>query len=221
MALPSHAHTPDYCPRFLFLTIIISACFHLLTLPALAKAFPVEQFGQYVSEYDQELGRLSKTFTKTEAEINADITLAETADNARLAAASIEQLLTRRRTDGDLWLKLAQKLSAAQPINEQDESSLPSKIIGAGLKAYLLARATPDEAAALAIVAKGFARLQMWSPALQAYKESLRLTEREDIRQEYDTLRAEHGFRVTDYKVETDALPPRLCLELSDPISRT
>jgi uncharacterized protein YfaS (alpha-2-macroglobulin family) len=216
MAVTSHARTFGCC---LLVPIVLLACFQLLALPALARSFPVEAFSHYVSEYNQELGRLA--VTKTEAEIEADIALAESAGNARLAAASIEQLLTRRSTDGTLWLKLAQKLSAAEPINEQDESSLPSKIIGAGLKAYLLARVAPDEAAALAIVAKGFAKLQMWSPALQAYRESLRLAEGEDVRQEYDALRAEHGFRVTDYKVETDTLPPRLCLEFSNPISRT
>ena len=31
----------------------------------------------------------------------------------------------------------------------------------------------------------------------------------------------DHGFRVIDYKVETDTVPPRVCLELSDPVSRT
>ena len=100
MALPSHTHTPDYCSRFIYLTIILSACLHLFALPALAKTFPVEAFGQYVSEYDQDLARQSKTVTKTEAEIKADIALAETADNARLAAASLEQLLTQHPADG-------------------------------------------------------------------------------------------------------------------------
>ena len=32
-------------------------------------------------------------------------------------------------------------------------------------------------------------------------------------------MREEHGFRITDYKIENDATPPRVCFELSDPVS--
>ena len=32
-------------------------------------------------------------------------------------------------------------------------------------------------------------------------------------------MREEHGFRITDYKIENDATPPRLCFEFSDPLS--
>ena len=34
-------------------------------------------------------------------------------------------------------------------------------------------------------------------------------------------MRVDHGFRVTDYKVDTDAVPPRACFEMSEPVSRT
>lgn len=70
-----------------------------------AKPFPVSQFSYYISDYEYELGKLSKTVTKTEAEIEADIATAEEAGNSRLAAAAMEQLLTRRPTDPSLWLR--------------------------------------------------------------------------------------------------------------------
>ena len=40
-------------------------------------------------------------------------------------------------------------------------------------------------------------------------------------RQTYEDMRLEHGFRVTDYKIDTDANPPRACFEFSDPPART
>ena len=60
-----------------------------------AKTFPVSQFSYFISDYEAELAKLSKSVTKTKPEIEADIAAAEAAGNQRLAAASIEQLITK------------------------------------------------------------------------------------------------------------------------------
>ena len=186
-----------------------------------AKTFPVDQFSYYLSDYDRELAQLSKTVTRTGTELLADIQASETAGNARLAAASIEQLLSKRPGDGAMWLKLAQQLAAATPINDSDGYQLPSKMIGAGLRAYTMAKTRPEEAAALIVAAQGFAKRESWRSALLAYKESLKLAETPAIREAYEAMRIDHGFRVADYKVDNDATPPRACFEMSEPISRT
>ncbi len=41
------------------------------------------------------------------------------------------------------------------------------------------------------------------------------------MRQAYETLRIDRGFRVTDYRIDTDVVPPRACFEMSEPVSRT
>ena len=115
---------------------------------------------------------------------------------------------------------LFRSLATAQPINDEDNYQLPTKMIGAGLKAYILASAAAEEAEALAIAAQGFAARETWRPALQAYKDSLRLAENPTIRATYEQTRADHGFRITDYRVENDAMPPRVCFEMSDPPAR-
>ena len=190
--------------------------------PALAaKTFPVQQFSFFVSDYDYELGRIAKDLKRTEPEIVTDIAAAEAAGNARLAAASMEQLLTLRPSDGQLWLRLARQLSVATPVNDSDGYALPSKIIGAGLKAYTMLSSPQEEAEALDIAAQGFAKREMWRPALTAYKESLKLAENPALRATYEQLRAERGFRVSDYRVDTDMTPPRACFEMSEPLSRT
>ena len=109
-----------------------------------AKNFPVRDFSYYLSDYDYQLGKLAKTVTKTEAEIATDIATAETAGNARLAAASTEQFLTRRPGDAGLWLQFARRLAASTAINDQDGYALPGLMIGAGLRAYQMA-ATPQD----------------------------------------------------------------------------
>ncbi len=65
------------------------------------------------------------------------------------------------------------------------------------------------------------AKREFWRAALTAYKESLRLAENEEVRQAYETLRIDRGFRVTDYRIDTDVVPPRACFEMSEPVSRT
>ncbi len=48
----------------------------------------------------------------------------------------MEQLLSRRPTDGALWLKLANMLRNATPLDDNDGYRLPGKMIGAALKSY-------------------------------------------------------------------------------------
>ena len=40
-----------------------------------------------------------------------------------------------------------------------------------------------------------------------------------DVRSTYEDLRAEHGFRITDYKVDSDAASPRVCFQFSEPLA--
>jgi hypothetical protein len=223
MAHRNPVHAPDWLEwRALLLTLIGLAALLLPAAPAqAAKAFPVDQFSYYLSDYDYELAKLAKDLKKTETELLADIEAAETAGNARLVAASVEQLLTKRPTDAALWLKLARQLAVATPISDSDGYQLPSKMIGAGLRAYSLATSVSDEAEALLIAGQGLAKRENWRPALLAYKESLKLVEVPEVRQTFETMRIDHGFRVADYKVENDANPPRACFEMSEPISRT
>ena len=191
-------------------------------VPALAaKGFPVSQFGFYLSDYDNELARIAKERTRSEPEIMGDLAAAEAAGNARLAAVSLEQLVSLRPADGQLWLRLARQLAAAAPMNDYDTYALPGKMIGAGLRAYTLLSSQDEEAQALDIAAQGFAKREMWRPALTAYKESLKISENPQIRAAYEQLREARGFRVADYKIDTDTTPPRACFEMSEPLSRT
>ena len=188
---------------------------------AAAKPFPVDQFSWYLTDYDTDLGKIAKDLKRSEPEIQADLAAAKSAGNARLAAASIEQLLSRQPGNGALWLDLAQQLAVATPINDSDGYTLPSKLIGAALKAYTLLSQPQQDAQALNLAAQGFAKREMWRPALTAYKESLKLQEDQAIRATYEQMRVDHGFRVADYKVDTETVPPRACFEMSEPVSRT
>ncbi len=63
-------------------------------------------------------------------------------------------------------------------------------------------------------------RRSYWRPAIDALKTSLALADNGAVRETYDKLRSEHGFRMTDYKAEAEMAAPRLCLQFSEALAR-
>ena len=57
---------------------------------------------------------------------------------------------------------------------------------------------------------------KLWRPALDAYRHALDLREVAEVRQTYESLRDQHGFRILDYSVDADAASPRACFQFSE-----
>ena len=82
--------------------------------------------------------------------------------------------------------------------------------------AYQRTKSPAEEAASLLIVSRSFADRQLWRPALDAMRLSLDLREVADVRQQYERMREDHGFRLLDYSVDADASSPRACFQFSE-----
>ena len=91
---------------------------------------------------------------------------------------------------------------------------------GAAYIAYERAKDDPQKARALAVLGDALQRRSYWRPALDALKISLALADNGAVRETYDKLRTEHGFRMTDYKAEAETASPRLCLQFSEGLAR-
>lgn len=186
---------------------------------AQAAGFAADRYDYAVDAYSRTLAGVGRTVVKPLPVLQRDLASAEAAGNARNTAIVAEQVLVRSPRDGRLWARLAELLLAAEPVNDQDGYELPGKALGASLTAYRLAK-TPDErASALDLVAQALVRKEDWRPALNAYKASLDIRENDAVRQAYEAVREEHGFRITDYTVESDAAQPRICFQFSDPVA--
>ena len=85
----------------------------------------------------------------------------------------------------------------------------------AAYQAYLKARGATAEAEALATLGEVYADESEWRPSLEAYRASLALADDATVRETYEGLRAEHGFRILDYKVDSDSAAPRVCFQFS------
>ena len=64
------------------------------------------------------------------------------------------------------------------------------------------------------------ARHELWRPSLDALKASLDRRDAIDVRKTYEAMRAEHGFRILDYKVDNESTSPRVCFNFSEQLAR-
>lgn len=151
-------------------------------------------------------------------------------DAARLEA----QLSAARRTDRDVslvtpaqadavaanttraWLTLSGTLLDGQYSDDRDRREA-ERLAGAAGYLGLEAATTPSEQGwALAAISAALERQGLYRPAIEASAASVSLDLDAAERDRLARLRAEHGFRVLDYSVDSDTTSPRLCVQFSE-----
>jgi hypothetical protein len=173
---------------------------------------------------------------RLEAQVKAALPAGTQARRAREIRAAGEKLLTsdprgamKQLTlaagldpaDWETWLALSRAMLAVKPADTgQERYELPVSASSAAYIAYMRAPNTAARARALATLGEAFRRRSFWRPAIDALAASLALEDNERVRQTYEKLRAEHGFRMMDYTVENEAQDPRLCIQFSERLQR-
>ena len=77
-----------------------------------------------------------------------------------------------------------------------------------------------DRARALAALSAALQRRAFWRPAIESLKASLSLVADAQAQSDLDKLMAQHGFRMTDYRTDSEAESPRACLQFSETLAR-
>lgn len=172
--------------------------------------------------YEQFLKKEWKTSLRRPEDLKQAGLKSLTAD-PRAASRSFAAAVAQDSRDAQSWLGLAQSLLAIKPdANKGSERyDLPVNASGSALRAYQLATDKAGKAAALATLGEALQRRSYWRPALEALGGSLVLADNQKVRESYDKLRLEHGFRVMDYKTENEAALPRVCIQFSENLART
>src|SRR5580698_8765858 len=134
----------------------------------------------------------------------------------KLAGAAI----TAAPKDPANWLAYAGIAAAAEDAKANDRYQLVTQGATAAYAAYQHATTPDTQAASLAVLADLLARHEQWRPALDALKASLDRHDSVDVRKTYEAMRAEHGFRILDYKIENESALPRVCFNFSEPLAR-
>ena len=120
----------------------------------------------------------------------------------------------------DTWLELSRAYLAIQTDKSDEKYAYQRNASSTAWLAFKRAKADSIKAAALATLAQSYGERNYWRPAIEAYRESLKLVDNADVRAVFDQVVAQHGFRMVDYKVDADSASPRVCVQFSEPLGQ-
>ncbi|MFY9684782.1 MAG: alpha-2-macroglobulin, partial [Pseudolabrys sp.] len=175
-------------------------------------------------------GALDEAAIKLEAQIKSDAgnvskpatTLRRDADAAfqkndfRAGMLVLGQLVAAAPDDATGWLRLSRAVLQIKPRDDREKALLLDRASTAAYIAYQRARDRNVEADSLSVLGRTLADRQQWRDALDSLRLSLDLRETAELRGQYEKLRAEHGFRLLDYTVDSDSISPRACFQFSE-----
>jgi alpha-2-macroglobulin len=134
----------------------------------------------------------------------------------RAGMQTLAQIASVAPREAGNWLRLARAILQIRPSDDRERINFLERAATAAYIAYQRSGNAGEEADALVLLGRTFAERKLWRPALDAYRLSLDLREVADVRQTYEGLRDQHGFRILDYSVDADAASPRACFQFSE-----
>ncbi|MGE3147898.1 MAG: MG2 domain-containing protein [Pseudorhodoplanes sp.] len=206
------------------LLIAISASGGLLCLSAFAhssafaadKAFTRDDLADATVRLEAQIKTDAGKVDKAPPVLRRDAEAAFARNDFRGGLQLLGQLVAIAPDDASNWLRLARAVQALRPTDQRERTLLLERAGTAAYAAYRRTRDSGEEAAALRIIGTTFAERKLWRPALDALRLSLEAREVADVRQQYEKLRMEWGFRLLDYSVDADAASPRACFQFSE-----
>ena len=178
-----------------------------------------------IGDLDSDAIRLEEQLRKRGAAIPAS----RSVDDLRREAAQLVQrdeparalealagALSRAPNDSATWLSYARAAFAAAQRDGNRRWTLQEESKAAAYRAYQRATTPAAEANALNYLASVYANGSSYRVALNTYRYSLGLIDNAAVRKTYEELRERHGFRILDYKVESDLVTPRVCFQFSE-----
>src|SRR5205807_3292262 len=152
--------------------------------------------------------------------LRREIDAAFARNDFRTGMQLLGQLISVAPQDSALWLRLAKTVLQIRPGNDNERTLLLERAATAAYIAYQRSSNSTEEAESLVLIARSYADRSLWRPALDALRISLELREVAQVRQEYERLRGEHGFRLLDYSVDSAAASPRVCFQFSEDLAK-
>src|SRR5882757_4333843 len=188
-----------------------------LSAPAFAqKAFQRDELGDAAIKFEAQIKAESGQITRNAVTLRRDADAAFTRNDFRAGLQLLGQLAVVTPADGANWLRLAKAVLQIRPGNDRERTTLLERAATAAFIAYQRSTVPADEAESLLIISRTYADRQLWRPALDSLRVSLDIREVADVRQQYERMREDHGFRLLDYSVDADAVSPRACFQFSE-----
>jgi alpha-2-macroglobulin len=200
---------------------LVAALVTLLSFPlsapaAAQKAFVRDDLADAAVKLEGQIKADSGQVTKSAATLRREADPAFGRNDFRTALQVMGQIATVAPADSTNWLRLARTVLQVRPGNERERTTLLERSATAAYIAYLRTKVPAEEAESLLIISRTYADRSLWRPALDAMRLALDLREVADVRQQYERMREDHGFRLLDYTVDSDSASPRVCFQFSE-----
>jgi hypothetical protein len=197
---------------------LAAALIALTVIPAIAadKAFKRSDLDEAAIKLEAQIKNDAGTVTKPAEALRRDVDAAFQKSDFRTGMTVLGQLVTVAPTDATSWLRLARAVLQIRARDDNERALLLDRASTAAYIAYSRASDRNLEADSLTLLGRALADRKQWRPALDSMRLALDLREAADLRGQYERLRTEHGFRLMDYSVDSDAVSPRACFQFSE-----
>lgn len=123
--------------------------------------------------------------------------------------------------DWQAWNRYSIALSlVAKPADYQERWKMRRDSHAAAYRAYVLATQPRDESLALTTLANSYVGSDDQHDALVVLRAALKIAEVPQARVLYDQLRPEYGFKIDEFKVDSDAASPRACFTFTEDLKK-
>jgi uncharacterized protein YfaS (alpha-2-macroglobulin family) len=190
----------------------------LLSAPTLAadKPFKRDDLADAAIKLEAQIKAEAGQVSKPAVALGREADAAFQRNDFRSGMQILGQIVVVAPDDSANWLRLAKAVLQIRPSNDRERSLLLERAATAAYIAYQRSGDSGEEAESLVVIARTYADRSVWRPALDALRVSLELREVAEVRQQYERIREDHGFRLLDYSVDSDAASPRVCFQFSE-----
>ena len=197
----------------------VAALLALVLVPAIAgaeKAFKQGVLDDSAIKLGAQIKSDAGTVAKPATALRRDADAAFQKNDFRTGMLVLGQLVTVAPDDASSWLRLCRTILQIKPRDDREKVLLLDRASTAAYIAYQRAGDRALEADSLSVLGRTLADRQQWRAALDSLRLSLELRETAELRGQYEKLRAEHGFRLLDFTVDSDSISPRACFQFSE-----
>src|SRR5476651_918257 len=201
-------------------TLCATLALGLVTAQAADKAFKRDDLADSAIKLEAQIKSEGGPVTKSGATLRTDADAAFKRSDFRTGLQILGQIAATTPEDSGNWLRLARTIFQIRPASSSEQTFLLERASTAAYIAYQRAGNAGEEADALAVLGRALSERKLWRPALDAMRLSLDLREVAEVRGSYEKMRDEHGFRLLDYTVDSDAASPRACFQFSEDLAK-
>ncbi len=191
-----------------------------VTADAGDKAFRRDDLADSAIKLEAQLKSEAGAVAKPVGTLRTEADAAFKRNDFRSGLLLLGQIAANSPDDGNNWLRLARTIFQVRTLSSSEQTFLLERASTAAYIAYQRAGSAAEEADALAVLGNAMSERKLWRPALDALRLSLDMREVAGVRGQYEKLRDEHGFRLLDYTVDSDAASPRACFQFSEDLAK-